>query len=79
MADPIKISELSNVGVPDTTGILPLVQNNDGTLMTWNVSLAQVAEFVIKNVTFEELPTEAKTIFGAIEEIHAIITTQEGA
>lgn len=79
MAEPIKISELTNVGVPENSGLLPIVQNNDGTPMTWQVSLAQIADFIVKDVVFADLPTENKTIFGAILELNDKLTPEGGA
>lgn len=71
MAEPIKFTELTNVGELSLSAIMAIVQQQAGELVSLQCSMAQVAELVASGATFQELTTEQKTLISAINEIAA--------
>lgn len=70
MAEQIKFTQLPNVGDLTASAIIALAQAQGGEYASYGASLAQVAELLNKGISYEELPTEAKDILGAITEIY---------
>ena len=70
MAEQIKFTQLPNVGDLTASAIIALAQAQGGDYASYGASLAQVAELLNKGISYEELPTEAKDILGAITEIY---------
>lgn len=80
MAEPITFIELPNAGELSASAIIAIVQEQTGELLSLNASLGQVADLTNGKIQYPDLPTEAKTIKGAIAEIAngRIILTSEG-
>lgn len=70
MAEQIKFTQLPNVGDLTASAIIALAQAQGGDYASYSASLAQIAELLNKGISYEELPTEAKDILGAITEIY---------
>lgn len=70
MAEQIKFTQLSNVGDLTASAIIALSQAQGGDYASYSASLAQVAELVAQGVNYEDLPTTAKDILGAITELY---------
>lgn len=80
MANPIKFTELPNVGELSASAIMCVVQEQTGELLSLNASAAQVADLTVGGIQNNDLPTEAKTIKGAISELAngGFVLTSEG-
>lgn len=70
MAEQIKFTQLPNVGDLTASAIIALAQAQGGDYASYSASLAQVAELVTQGVNYEDLPTTAKDILGAITELY---------
>lgn len=68
MAEPIKFTELSNVGNLSASAIMAVVQQQGGELVSLQCSAAQMAELISNDIEYQNLTTEGKTLVEAINE-----------
>lgn len=68
MAEPIKFTELSNVGNLSASAIMAVVQQQGGELVSLQCSAAQMADLISSDIEYQNLTTEGKTLIEAINE-----------
>lgn len=68
MADPIKFSELGNVGELSSSALVAIVQQQNGELVSLKCTIAEIAQLIVNGIEFSGLTSNDKKIIGAINE-----------